>query len=139
MENQQFSMVRVAVHKDDLTAIFGVNIRRMSYFFQDRDLAFTIKGARKKVFHIVKAHERHYKDGRVVPVRLHFRGEKEFDWAGYHVKITVPGLDHFLLSEVNIGVEDEYWHDPKEKYIYEGQFAKLLVDKMNAGAGGHKR
>jgi hypothetical protein len=133
-----YSMVRVAVTKGDMTAIFGLNANRTGYFFQDRDVEVGPTGYRKRVFHIVRAHERHL-PGKVTPIKIHFRGEREFEWAGYHVKITVPGLDHFLPSEVDVGVTDGYWQEPDVSYVDSPEFGKILKDKMNAGFGGHKR
>jgi hypothetical protein len=42
---------------------------------------------------------------------MHFRGVRRFTWAGYKVKITVPGKDHPMLEEVDIGMKDAYWAD----------------------------
>jgi hypothetical protein len=134
-----YSVVRVAVHKGDLTATFGVNIRRMSYFFRDRDIHLNVKGHRKKMFHMVRAHERHLADGKVVPIKIQFRGENEFEWAGYNVKITVPGRDHFMLSELNIGVVDEYWQEKGEKYLSEPEFGKRITKLLDEGVGGWKK
>lgn len=132
-------MVRVNVHKGDLTAVFGVNIHRMSYFFKDRDYEVTMYGRRRPVFHVVRSHIRHTKYGDVA-VRLHFAGAKHFHWAGYDVDITVPGLDHNLLAEFHGGVSDEYWMDPNDenkKWITEGKFGKVIADHI-AGRDKHK-
>ena len=132
LEHTQYSMLRIAVHKGDLTAVFGLDPARMAYFFRDRDYKLTVSGHRKPVFHMTRPHIR--SDG--VAVKAYFSGEKEFDWAGYHVTITVPRRDHFMLNEMNIGVEDEYWRtDPKEKYITEPEFGQHLVDWMKQGVG----
>ena len=125
-----YSMVRVAVKNGDLTAVFGVNIQRMAYFFQDRDIELTVDGMRKRIFHLVKPHVR--KDGSIV--KMHFRGAKKFNWAGYEVSITVPGLDHTPLQEFNIGASDEYWFDKnKEKLMPQAKLGKLLAEKIIRG------
>src|SRR5262245_29853882 len=116
-ERANYSMVRVAVHNGDLTAQFSVDPRRMSYFFQDRDIVYTPGGAREHCFHIVRAHERHYANGKVSPVRLHFSGAKEFTWAGYRVTVTVPERDHLALPDFDVPVSDTYWHKRGEKYV----------------------
>jgi hypothetical protein len=126
-----YSMIRVAATKNDVTAAFGVNIHRMAYFFQDRDITLSETGSRKRVFHIVKAHVR--KDGANVP--LHFRGEKDFTWAGHQIHITVPGKDHLMIEEFDVGCIDEYWIDKgKDK-----EFTKMPeIGKRFAGMMGIK-
>ena len=52
-EYANYSMLRVSVQKNDLTAVFGVNVKRIGYFFQDRDIQLTENGVKKRIFHIV--------------------------------------------------------------------------------------
>jgi hypothetical protein len=134
-ENCLHSMLRVEVHKNDLTAVFGLDERRTAYFFQDRDYQLNKHGQRKRIFHSVKAHFRH---GVAVP--FHFRGEREFDWAGYRVKITIPGRDFLHLNDFDVGVVDEYWIDKKEQkeFIYQPEFAKIITGWMRDGTGKWK-
>jgi len=137
LEQAAYSMVRVAVHKENLTAVFGVDIKRLPYFFQDRDITLTERGSRKRAFHIVRPHVR--KDG--TPVKTAFRGEREFTWAGYQVKITIPGRDHFLMAEFDVGVEDLEEVDKKEleKYADMKKLAEVLDQQMERGMGGIKK
>ena len=103
-ESTQYHMIRVAVSKGDMTAVFHVNPQRLPYFFSDRDIELTDDGsARKKVFHIVHGYTR--KNGSVV--KWHTKGQRRFMWAGYDVHITIPGRDHFLTDAVNSGVETD--------------------------------
>lgn len=134
VEQAAYSMVRVAVHNRDLTAVFGVDIKRMAYFFQDRDITLTERGARRRAFHIVRAHER--RDGSAV--KLHFRGEKDFTWAGYEVNITIPGRDHFMLQEFEMGMDDMGTVRKKDLKHYVGnkEVAEKLLAGMERGAGG---
>lgn len=136
-EQAQYSMIRIAAKKDDMTAVFSVNVRRMAYFFKDRDYVLTENGTRKPVFHMVRAHERETATGKHA-VKFHFRGEREFTWAGYQISITVPGRDHFMLSEFDIGTVDEYWIDKKEMkdYMMPDQVGKMIVDGIESGLGG---
>lgn len=120
------SMVRVSVSKDDMTAVFGVNHKRMSYFFQDRDYQLTEGGTRKKVFHIVRPHAR----AGGAHIKFHFRGEREFTWAGYKVLITVPGRDHLDLNEFDVGAVDEYWGEKGEKYFDMPAIGKAFADNI---------
>ena len=95
------SMVRIEVKKGDLVATFGVEIKRMAYFFKDRDVKLNQLGSTARIFHIVRPHVR--KNG--TSVKMHFRGLREFEWAGYKVSISVPVRDHFSLPEVDFGAK----------------------------------
>jgi hypothetical protein len=131
-EMSQYSMTRItATNSDGLAAVFSVNIHRTAYFFQDRDIHVNEEGSRKRIFHFVRPHVR--SDGSVV--KAHFRGENEFDWAGYHIKITIPGKDHFLLGEFNVGTTDEYWSEKGVKYVYPPELGKKLKNWMDQGLG----
>jgi hypothetical protein len=120
------SMIRVGVSKDDMAGCFGVDVRRMSYFFKDRDITLTENGARRRVFHVVRAHMR--EDGSVV--KMHFRGEKEFTWAGYDVRITLPGKDHHLLSEFKGGLTAEERALPNVEYDDMNTLGKLMANDI---------
>ena len=135
-EKCHWSMLRIEVHKGDLTAVFGLDEHRIGYFFQDRDYDLTKTGHRKRIFHMVRAHER--KDGHVV--RFHFRGEREFEWAGYHVKISVPGRDYEPVVYFDPGAIDDYWIEPKDQkqYIDEPKMGEHMVQWMNQGVGKWK-
>jgi hypothetical protein len=52
------------------------------------------------------------------------------------VKITVPGRDHFLPGEFNIGTTDEQWREPDKKYLTEPEIGQKLRKWMNEGVGG---
>lgn len=96
------SMIRISINRGDLTAAFSVNIKRTPYFFKDRDLRVNENGHRKRIFHIVRPHVR----ASGSTVRMHFRGERSFDWNGYRVVITVPGRHHHDMTEFNVGLVD---------------------------------
>lgn len=101
-EMAQASVIRVSVNRDDLTAAFSVNIKRTPYFFKDRDLEVNENGRRKRIFHIVRPHVR----ASGTAVKLHFRGARNFIWNGYRIVITVPGLHHKPLFDMNKGLID---------------------------------
>jgi hypothetical protein len=113
----QLNMVRVMATKGDMAATFWVNVHRMSYFFQDRDITATAHGQRKRIFHMVRPHVR--ADG--TEIKTHFRGQREFTWADYQILITVPGRDHMILDDFNVASHDlddvkdtSGWIDNKE-------------------------
>jgi hypothetical protein len=129
------SMVRIAVNKRDLTAVFGVEIKRTSYFFKDRDVVLTVNGRKKRIFHIVRPHVR--RNGKAVP--MHFRGLREFDWAGYKVSITVPGLHHFMLPEFDVGVENHDKPGPIPRDLLgTKKIGSMLAKDIKTGLGAFK-
>ena len=127
-EWSQYSMARVSVQNGDLTASFGINPRRLAYFFQDRDIIVTVNGSRKRILHYVRPHIR--EDGTAV--KAHFRGAREFKWAGYSVLVTIPGRDHIPLPEYNVGSTDPFWVPKTEKpdMISPGEIGRWLADAV---------
>ena len=128
-ELSQYSMVRVEVRKDDMVAVFSVNIHRTAYFFQDRDIEITSDGKRKRIFHMVRAHQR--RDGSTI--KFHFRGEREFAWAGYQVSISIPKRDHMDFSDFNVGAHDEYWWDKRSDFYDMPQLGERWAAEIKKG------
>ena len=85
---------RINVSKGALTAVFNICMTRTPYFFKNRQKVVTVKGRTAPIFHVVKAHPRTLKSGKVINVHHHFSGLKKFNWNSYEVLITVPGRDH---------------------------------------------
>lgn len=131
-EHAQYSMVRVAATKDNMTAVFSVNVKRTGYFFQDRDYRLNEEGTRKRIFHIVRPHTR--ADG--TDVKMHFRGEREFSWAGYQISITVPGYDHLNTNEFSAGTLDEYWQLDDEQYLGMPELGERMAKTIKTHHGG---
>lgn len=98
--------VRVNVYQKGVACVFNVAMSRTAYFFRDREKTVTKNGSTKRIFHATKAHFRNYADGRIVPVRMHFKGEREFTWNGYNVIITVSGLHHTDLNDFSVAAVD---------------------------------
>jgi hypothetical protein len=130
-ERAQYSMIRVSAEKGGVAAVFSVNIHRTAYFFADRDYQLTEDGKRKRIFHFVRPHVR--VDGSTV--KAHFRGEREFDWAGYHITITVPGRDHLHIEDLDVGAIDSYWAEKDVKYVQMPELGKKLKGWMTDGRG----
>lgn len=99
------SMIRVSVKKDGLAAVMNVDMERTPYFFKDRD-AVILDGIKKRIFHIVRPHERVIGD-KTADVHMHFRGLREFTWNGYSVTITVPGRDHSDWAHADFAAYDD--------------------------------
>ena len=136
------SMIRVEASRGSLCATFGVDVKRMSYFFKDRDVTvatLTERGTRRPIFHIVRPHMRQTKKGASA-VRMHFAGLKEFEWAGYKIRITVPVLDHLALPEFGLGSDHANPGEkmPKGMATME-KYGEVLRDKLVQGAGAWKQ
>lgn len=98
------SMIRIEATRDQISAVFGVDVKRTAYFFKDREAVVDpVTGKKKRIFHIVRPHER--VSGAAVP--LHFRGLRQFTWNGCQIYITVPGRDHQFLTEFDLGAVSE--------------------------------
>jgi hypothetical protein len=131
------SMTRIVATRDGKACAFSVDILRMPYFFADRDVRVGLR--RKRIFHIVRTHERNLKGGRVSKVRTHFRGERDFTWNGYAVNVSVPGWHHFDLAELDIAGLDPELTEPGVKTVTDETFTGQLVDLMAQGAGAWPR
>jgi hypothetical protein len=104
----------------------------MGYFFQDRDITLTSNGVKQRIFHFVAPHVR--KNGTTV--KAHFRGIREFDWAGYRVLVTIPGLHHIPLNEFNVGATSEDCVDKDRKYSTMPEIGKRWAKIIHGSAGG---
>jgi hypothetical protein len=131
------SLIRIEARRENMTATFGVDIKRTSYFFKDRDVVLNAGGGRASIFHVVRPHSRATKTG-VTDVKMHFRGLREFDWAGHHISITVPGLDHLPIPEVDIGMVDSGMVKRGEKMLNTAKIGDMLNDAVKSGLGGWK-
>lgn len=133
LEMANLSLTRVSVVRGIDTAVFGVSIKRMPYFFRDRDITISnATGQRRRIFHIVRPHDRNLSDGRKSIVRLHFRGERSFRWNGYGVHVTVPGRHHRHLAEFDVGLMDSERDNPERDTISMRTFAKRIQEHLAA-------
>jgi hypothetical protein len=112
----------IRVKKQTDVAAFGIELKRASYFFRDREArALAADGKRKRIFHSVIRHSRRISETHWTDVRAHFRGLRDFDWNGYavHIVFPDPGLHRFS------GAAHEYASatDVPPGMVDEGQFA----------------
>lgn len=104
--NSMQEMVEIKASKNGISAIFGVDIERTPYFFKDRIANFE-NGKKKRIFHIVRPHERITSKGSKI-IKTHFRGDSQFMWNGYKINITVPEFQNsWRTVDFNIGAIDE--------------------------------
>ncbi len=84
----------VRAKKNGVVATFAIDMLRSPYFFKDREVVVNKDGKKKKIFHIVRTHERHLRDGKVTDVKSHFRGLRKFTWNGYEIVVSMAGTHH---------------------------------------------
>ena len=97
--------INIIAKKGKNRATITVPPNRWKYFFKARDKVLTSSGRRKPIFHAVTSHHRHYKDGRISPVKTHYRGARSFRWGDYSIKILLPGKH--AVSQSSFGLPGE--------------------------------
>jgi hypothetical protein len=130
--NANSSMVRIAASKEGMTAVFGVDVERLPYFFRDRDRIAGPDGRARRMFHYVKPHMR---DGSIVPA--HFRGDPCFKWGAYDIRITAPGYHHGSLLEFEAGSYDTLEAPRGKRMISEGKLGRILKEYVEGKRHGN--
>lgn len=119
--------IRINVEKNGVIGVFNIPMTRTAFFFKDREKVVNENGQTKRIFHVAGAHMRNRSNGTKTPVRLHFRGLRKFNWKGYKITITVDGLHHASLIDMNIGMhetQDETYD--KNKWLDSEQFGQAI-------------
>jgi len=125
------TMIKISVCNNKRYACFGIDVHRLPYFFKDRDFVLNENGHRKRIVHLVRP----YTDKNGVHHGFQFRGEKQFTWAGYEVTVTIPGLDHPMWEELNIGFYDQREiKDSKRNYGDMKSMGKLIRKNISGEA-----
>jgi len=92
----------VAVKKDGERITFGVDKDCTKEYFANRDKTVkTASGKTKPIIHFVQEHDRDI-GSRVVRVKAHVRGLREFDWSGYHCVVTAPSFTGYTTAEFDV-------------------------------------
>jgi hypothetical protein len=127
-------MIRIAATRDNITAVFSIDIRHTPFFFADREQTFTESGRRRRIFHITRTHTRTTSGGRVIPVRTHFRGARRFNWNGYRMQISVPHLHHADPASFSVGAIDELAVLPTDgKLVDQRWLGAMMAEHIDHG------
>ncbi len=111
-------------------AMFGVDISRAKYFFQDRDVeAVASDGRKKRIFHAVREHVRRVADGERT-VRQHYRGLRDFHWNTYAIHIVWPKTRVLDCPVPSVFKEDIAAADRRE-YIGQGGMGERLAEVLD--------
>ncbi|MGF6641820.1 hypothetical protein [Paraburkholderia sp. MM6662-R1] len=91
----------VSISRGEDRLITYINPHDAPAFFRHRDIE---DGAtkRRRIFHIVKSHERTLANGRRQRVREHSRGERAFSFKGYQCLISSPRFHAFAPGQFNV-------------------------------------
>lgn len=121
--------LQVRVRKGPMTAMLSVSTKRTPYFFKDRETTTASDGKRKRIFHIVREHERTNRDGSKSVVPEHYRGERRFKWDGSDVTITVPGLHHKSITDLGLASHEVEEDCPTPKNMMMPEKAGQLLSE----------
>ena len=102
--------IQVRVGKGRRRITFAIDMLRTPYFFSDRDKVVNENGQTKRIFHIVRAHERTMANGEKKVIKSHTKGLRKFTWNGYGVNIILPGKHG---NSINAWSGDAVMHDDR--------------------------
>jgi len=97
--------INIIVKKGKDRATITVPSNRWKYFFKDRVKVKTSSGNTRPIFHAVSSHLREYKNGKVAPIKTHYRGLRSFRWDGYSIKIVMPGKHGAAQASLDLAGE----------------------------------
>jgi hypothetical protein len=122
------SGLQVTITKGKTTARFGIPIQNAKEFFADREPDLTETGRRRSIMHLRFPHHRYLKDGRIIRVGEHLRGERSFLWHGYNISVGAPGI-HYPSPE---GLASDVFIDHKaDPHILPVDIKEKIVPVMN--------
>lgn len=103
----------VTATKGAESASFGIDVLRTPYFFSDRKKTVNENGKTKPIIHLVRGHYRTLAGGSRKFIKPHFRGEREFSWKGYNVRVGMAGWHGVGISDFNLaGLDVRQTNDP---------------------------
>lgn len=118
----------VVVKKAGDRVTFGIDKELTSTYFADRDKSIKVNGKAKKIIHFVREHQRDTGE-KVVTVKEHVRGLREFDWKGFHCIVTAPKLTGRTSSGFDVpGVEQEDDGPMPVGVVSASKVGKMLAD-----------
>lgn len=123
------SMWSVSVSSRGDRVTFCIPPGEAKSYFKDRGRnALSPTGRLRPIFHVCREHERVLADGRVVVVKEHSKGMREFSWQGYKCAITAPTFHLVMSHAFNLPSleEDDL---PKEGLIDISKVGKMISDQ----------
>lgn len=134
----------ISAQKHGQRAVFAVQLQDARNMFRDRDLkaASTPGGRLRPIFHYVREHDREVvtvaPDGtdttKIVPVRTHYRGLRDFFWNGFHVTISWPDRANTLYAKNEALLMGEHAEDvrpdERSKWLSMRQAAKRVAEAV---------
>jgi len=118
--------LQVIAAKDGNNCIFNIDMLRTPYFFRDRNKVVNENGATKKIFHIVRTHERKTRKYGKLFIKTHFRGLRKFLWNGFNITVKHPKKS---LEFIDFNVDATIYEadeKPSEKVLNMRQIGQSL-------------
>lgn len=115
--------------KDGKRMTFGIEPHHTASYFEDRQLTVVgIGGRRKPIIHFVREHVR--ESG--ARVKAHLRGEDEFKWLGYDVKVLAPKISgnvYTIMPLDPVELSREEFRKNKTSYLNTDQVLDVIIEK----------
>lgn len=116
----------VSVRRKGYRATFSVPMKETKYYFKGRErTALTRTGKIKTIIHHVREHQRDIGD-RIITVREHLRGMREFIWHDCLCCVTAPRF-HLFNTQAFTSVPDYIPDGSDESYIEINHVAKWIA------------
>jgi hypothetical protein len=131
------AQVRVRATRGRHSLAFAIDVGSVPKFFDDREPVFDARGRRRSIFRIVRPHVR-VRNGKRIPIKMHAAGLRDFDWNGWHIHISVPGLDHVSIEQMNISLVDEEQERREGRFKGDETPLRSLIDDMTRHTEGVK-
>lgn len=122
-------MWTVSVRRSNLRATFCIDPKETREYFRDREkTTLTPTGRRKMIIHYVAEHDRVVGE-RTIKIKEHLRGERIFDWRGYHCAVTSPKLHVFSLYTADFASENlEDDKLPSKDWLYASDVGGMIAN-----------
>ena len=127
----------IRVKHDQDTASFGIHLATAKRFFRDRDKtsALARDGKRKRIFHAVRAHDRHLthlsQGERIVDVKAHYRGLRTFFWQQYRVHIVWPTNTNVLEFKAAATYREDLSAEERRTFLTEATVGKIIAGRLD--------
>lgn len=129
------AQVRVKVTRGKQSLAFAIDVNSVPKFFDDRVPVHDARGRKMSIFRIVRPHVR-VRNGKRIPIKMHAAGLRDFDWNGWRIHISVPGLDHVSIEQVNLALLDEEQERRDGNLPKDTQSLRSMIDETTQHMDG---
>lgn len=124
--------ILVRAMRRNQAASWTISVNDAKRFFANRETSVASDGRRKRVLHYVGDFERS-RGNRKQTVRAHYRGEREFDWNGYSIKVSGLGFHHkdFFAADISAFEDRDAAEKMAGKMVSLERASKLIRYRYN--------